>query len=118
MEKKQQMQVEIMDRFNVLNSRWERDLGEVLLSMREFQDAVKESDIANKKHQSEWIASQKKAFDASIRRHEDAALRLEQMYRAVTLRFFVERIFAMILALPIGFGLGWVLQLVVSSYWV
>lgn len=111
-EEKQQRQAEKLDRFSMLSTRWERDLGEVLLSMREFQEAVKESSVANKQQLNDWNESQRKSFGEAMKKQEDAALRLEQMYGAIvrtTQSSVMGWKIALVALFLVGMGLGWIL---------
>lgn len=112
-EKKQQMQVEIMDRFNVLNSRWERDLGQILLAMREFQQAIQADTQDQKTLASDLIKSQQKSQNEAIQRQEKTATGLEQMYTSVvrtTQRSVTGWKLALILGILAGGMVGWLLR--------
>lgn len=109
-EEKQQNQVEKLDRFSRLSLQWERDLGEVLLTMREFREAVTKSDTENKQLQREWSESQKKSLSEAVKKQEDTAFRLEQKFGAIeatTRRGVLGWKVALIAVFLLGLGLGW-----------
>jgi len=107
---KQNQALDTLDRFSRLSSQWERDLGEVLLSMREFQEAVMRSDADNKQQQREWIESQRKSLEETVKKQESAAKSLAREFEDIkrTTRRGVQgwRI-ALAAVFLLGMGVGW-----------
>jgi hypothetical protein len=82
-EEKQREQVEKLDRFSQMSVQWERDLGEVLLSMREFQEAVQADTCEQKKLLEDFAALAKKSLVEVGKNQEQQSWRLEQKYEDV-----------------------------------